>query len=119
MSLPVDPSLRPIVSRQAQLYSALQSLRYPASTENSPGWLLQQANACSCQEQPRAPQAAFAVFWVQLQVLPSVQPPEIARIDSDRALVSIALDLQMLGFPAVAQGENYQHGGFASVLVDP
>ena len=119
MSSPVDPILLPILEREAQLDAALRGLSYPPATENAPGWLLQRANNCTCEDHPRAPETAFAVFWVQLQALAAVEPPEGVRADSDRALASIALDLQLLGFPAVAQGENNQHGGFAAVLVSP
>lgn len=119
MSHPADPDVHPATARGTQLHAALRTLNYPQATEEAPGWLLQLANSCTCDNHPRAAETAFAIFWVTLRALESVDPPECDRLDSDRALASLALDLQILGFPAVAQGQNLQHGGFAAVLVKP
>ena len=119
MSYPADPTVDPVTARGTQIHTALLTLNYPQATENAPGWVLQLANACTCDNHPRAAETAFAIFWVYLRALESIDPPDCPRLHSDRALASIALDLQLLGFPAVAQGESLENGGFAAVLVSP
>lgn len=119
MTSSTDPAVHPALARGRQIHTALSTLNYPQATEDAPGWLLQLANACTCHNHPRAAETAFAIFWVQLRALVSVDPPECDRDTSDRALTSLALDLQLMGFPAEAQGRNAVHGGFAAVLVNP
>ena len=119
MPSPTDPDVHPATARGLQIHTALLTLNYPQATEDAPGWLLQLANTCTCDNHPRAAETAFAIFWVYLPALESVEPPECDRAGSDRALTSIALDLQLLGFPAVAQGLNMSHGGLVAVLVNP
>lgn len=100
--------------RAAQIHATLLSLKYPPAAVTRPGWLLQRAYACKGHS---VDQASFVIFWVSLPVDDVLEPQECGRAERDNALTGIALDLQLLGFPAVAQGQHFLHGGLVAVMI--
>ncbi len=72
MSHPADPDVHPAAARGTQILAALCTLNYPQATEEAPGWQVQLANSCTCDNHPRAAETAFAIFWVILRALESV-----------------------------------------------
>lgn len=103
--------------RAEQIHAALGLLTYPPASEDQPGWFLQRTRACLGQT-PR-PAGTFAIFWLYLHPADPFNRPLCDRDGCDLALSCLAMDLQLMGFDAHAQGADYRHGGLVSIVIAP
>lgn len=99
-----------------EIEATLTLLRYPPSTLDQPGWFLQLSRPGGRQ---RRPPGTFALFWFYLHPANPFDRPVCDRAGCDLALSCLAMDLQMAGFDACAQGVDYRHGGLVSVIIAP
>lgn len=118
-ALACDPpghACSPDASRREEIVAALALLCYPPSSAEQPGWFLQLSRPGGG---PSRPAGTFALFWLYLHPANPFDRPVCDRTGCDLALSCLAMDLQIAGFDACAQGVDYRHGGLVSIIIAP